>query len=106
MVSDKLRPVSIKMAKDQNLSLNSMKISGPCGRLLCCLSYEHGFYNEQRRLIPFEGAIVSFQDAQWKVLEINVVLGQLKLGAEDGRQVTVPASGFEKTDGRWQVRPD
>jgi cell fate regulator YaaT (PSP1 superfamily) len=45
-VSDKLRPVSIKMAKDQNLSLNSMKISGPCGRLLCCLSYEHNFYNE------------------------------------------------------------
>ena len=44
-VSDKLKPVSIKMAKDQNLSLNSMKISGPCGRLLCCLAYEHCFYH-------------------------------------------------------------
>lgn len=44
-VSDKLKPVSIKMAKDQNLSLNSMKISGPCGRLLCCLAYEYTFYN-------------------------------------------------------------
>jgi cell fate regulator YaaT (PSP1 superfamily) len=104
MVSDKLRPVSIKMAKDQNLSLNSMKISGPCGRLLCCLSYEHGFYNEQRRLIPQEGTRVSHEDTLWKVMEVNVVLGQLKLGSEDGRQITVPASGFEKVDNRWRIR--
>jgi cell fate regulator YaaT (PSP1 superfamily) len=104
MVSDKLRPVSIKMAKDQNLSLNSMKISGPCGRLLCCLSYEHGFYNEQRRLIPQEGTRVSHEDVLWKVMEVNVVLGQLKLGSEDGRQITVPASGFEKVDNRWRIR--
>ena len=54
-VSDKLRPVSIKMAKDQNLSLNSMKISGQCGRLLCCLSYEYDWYNEARRKLPNEG---------------------------------------------------
>jgi cell fate regulator YaaT (PSP1 superfamily) len=105
MVSDKLRPVSIKMAKDQNLSLNSMKISGPCGRLLCCLSYEHGFYNEQRRLVPPEGTRISHEDTLWKVTEVNVVLGQLKLGSEDGRQITVPASGFEKIDNRWRIRP-
>ena len=48
-VSDKLRPVSIRMAKEQNLSLNSMKISGQCGRLLCCLSYEFDFYSEARK---------------------------------------------------------
>jgi cell fate regulator YaaT (PSP1 superfamily) len=103
MVSDKLRPVSIKMAKDQNLSLNSMKISGPCGRLLCCLSYEHGFYNEQRRLIPPEGTRISHGDTLWKVTEINVVMGRLKLGSEDGRQITVPVSGFEKIDNRWRI---
>ena len=51
-VSDKLRPVSIRMAKDQNLSLNSMKISGQCGRLLCCLSYEFDWYNEARKKLP------------------------------------------------------
>ncbi|MDR1257290.1 MAG: hypothetical protein LBJ86_06045, partial [Spirochaetaceae bacterium] len=51
-ISDKLKPVAIKMAKDQGLSLNSMKISGPCGRLLCCLAYEQNFYAEQRRCMP------------------------------------------------------
>ncbi|MDD3982126.1 MAG: regulatory iron-sulfur-containing complex subunit RicT, partial [Spirochaetales bacterium] len=55
-ISDRLNPVSIKMAKDQNLSLNSLKISGPCGRLLCCLSYEHQFYKDARRELPQEGA--------------------------------------------------
>jgi cell fate regulator YaaT (PSP1 superfamily) len=103
MVSDKLKPVSIKMAKDQNLSLNSMKISGPCGRLLCCLSYEHGFYSEQRRLIPPEGVKISHDNTMWKVMEVNVVLGRLKLSAEDGRQITVPASKFEKIDNRWRI---
>ena len=103
-VSDKLKPVSIKMAKDQNLSLNSMKISGPCGRLLCCLAYEHLFYGEQRRLIPSEGAKVSWDGALWKVTEVNVVVGKLKLTTEDGRMIQLPACAFEKTDGRWSVR--
>ncbi|AEF85215.1 Tpl protein [Treponema primitia ZAS-2] len=103
-VSDKLKPVSIKMAKDQNLSLNSMKISGPCGRLLCCLAYEHNFYNEQRRLIPPEGCKISYDDAIWKVVEVNVVVGTVKLSAEDSRQVTLPAARFEKIEGKWQVK--
>jgi cell fate regulator YaaT (PSP1 superfamily) len=104
MVSDKLRPVSIKMAKDQNLSLNSMKISGPCGRLLCCLSYEYGFYSEQRRLIPQEGARISHGDTQWKVLEVNIVSGRLKLGADDGRIISVTADQFERADNRWRIK--
>jgi cell fate regulator YaaT (PSP1 superfamily) len=104
MVSDKPKSVSIKMAKDQNLSLNSMKISGPCGRLLCCLSYEHCFYNEQRRLVPQEGIKISDGTTLWKVMEVNVVLGQLKLSAEDGRQTTLPASRFERVDNRWHIR--
>jgi cell fate regulator YaaT (PSP1 superfamily) len=103
-VSDKLKPVSIKMAKDQNLSLNSMKISGPCGRLLCCLAYEHNFYSEQRRLIPQEGAKINYDESLWKVIEVNVVMGAVKLSAEDGRQITLPSTQFEKAEGRWQVR--
>jgi cell fate regulator YaaT (PSP1 superfamily) len=105
-ISDKLKPVSIKMAKDQNLSLNSMKISGPCGRLLCCLAYEHLFYGEQRRLIPPEGCKISWDGALWKVVEINVVLGKIRLAAEDGRVISFSSSDFEKTDGRWNVKPD
>jgi cell fate regulator YaaT (PSP1 superfamily) len=103
MVSDKLKPVSIKMAKDQNLSLNSMKISGPCGRLLCCLAYEHCFYGEQRRLIPPEGCRITYDGTQWKVLEANIILGLVKIASEDGRQIHIPAASFEKKDGRWSI---
>ncbi|MDR2135642.1 MAG: hypothetical protein LBO76_03410 [Treponema sp.] len=99
----KLKPVSIKMVKDQNLSLNSMKISGPCGRLLCCLAYEHNFYNEQRRQIPPEGARLGFDGTQWKVIETNMILGKLKLASEDGRLLSFPVSAFEKTDGHWRL---
>jgi cell fate regulator YaaT (PSP1 superfamily) len=104
-VSDKLKPVSIKMAKDQNLSLNSMKISGPCGRLLCCLAYEHLFYNEQRRLLPHEGSKVTWDGSQWRIVEVNVVMGKIRLSSDDGRVLQMPASSFEKVDGRWILKP-
>ncbi|MDR2480435.1 MAG: hypothetical protein LBD48_14150 [Treponema sp.] len=103
-VSDKLKPVSIKMAKDQNLSLNSMKISGPCGRLLCCLSYEYGFYSEQQRMVPQEGARINQDGETWTVTEVNIVSGQIKLAAPDGRIVTLPASRFERQENRWKVK--
>jgi cell fate regulator YaaT (PSP1 superfamily) len=102
-VSDKLKPVSIKMAKDQNLSLNSLKISGPCGRLLCCLAYEHGFYSEQRRCMPSEGCKIYYESVNWKVTDVNVAAGKICINAEDGRQLYLPASAFEKSDGRWQI---
>jgi cell fate regulator YaaT (PSP1 superfamily) len=105
-VSDKLKPVSIKMAKDQNLSLNSMKISGPCGRLLCCLAYEYCFYSEQRRIIPPEGCKISYDGTVWKVLEVNVVMGKAKLAAEDGRQIELSITSFLRTDGHWQIAPE
>ena len=103
LVSDRLKPVSIKMAKDQNLSLNSMKISGPCGRLLCCLAYEHNFYSEQRRCMPSEGCKVQHEGILWKVTEINVVAGKIRLNAEDGRQIFLKSNDFERVDNRWQI---
>jgi cell fate regulator YaaT (PSP1 superfamily) len=103
-VSDKLKPVSIKMAKEQNLSLNSMKISGPCGRLLCCLAYEHGFYNEQRKLCPQEGTRLSWDEITWKITEVNVVASRITMSGEDGRTMTLPFCRFEKIEGRWNVR--
>ena len=105
-VSDKLKPVSIKMAKDQNLSLNSMKISGPCGRLLCCLAYEHLFYGEQRRLFPPEGSRINWKGSFWKVVEVNVVMGKLKLASEDGRVTQLPVSAFERTENRWIIHAE
>jgi cell fate regulator YaaT (PSP1 superfamily) len=103
-VSDKLRPVSIKMAKDQNLSLNSIKISGPCGRLLCCLSYENNFYNEQQRLVPQAGTRITYENETWTVNEVNLISGQIKIVAAEGRQMTLPASRFERTDNRWRLK--
>jgi len=103
-VSDRLKPVSIKMAKDQNLSFNSMKISGPCGRLLCCLSYEHNFYNEQVRLVPQAGSRVSHNNGTWTVNEVNMISGQVKMSDADGRSVTLPSNLFERVDNRWQVK--
>lgn len=103
-VSDKLKPVSIKMAKDQNISLNSMKISGPCGRLLCCLAYEYGFYNEQRRQMPQEGCKVSYQGSIWKVTEVNPIAETIKLTADDGRLIQLPLQVFEKVENRWNIK--
>lgn len=103
-ISDKLKPVSIKMAKDQNLSLNSMKISGSCGRLLCCLSYEHTYYAEQRKLYPPEGCRLSWDETTWRVREINVILGLVTLDSEDGRQLMLPRGRFERADGtHWRI---
>jgi len=103
-VSDKLKPVSIKMAKDQKLSLNSVKISGPCGRLLCCLFYEYGFYSEQQRNLPQEGIRINHNGESWKVTEVNLVAGQIKLTTEDSRQTTLAASQFERVDNHWRVK--
>ena len=103
-ISDKLKPVSIKMAKEQNLSFNSMKISGSCGRLLCCLSYEHAFYNEQCHRVPQEGASVSYNNDTWTVTEANMISGQVKITGKDSRVITVPATRFERVDNRWQVK--
>jgi len=103
-VSDKLKPVSIKMAKDQKLSLNSVKISGPCGRLLCCLFYEYGFYSEQQRNLPQEGMNINYENDSWKVSEVNPITCQIKLASDDGRQVTIPACRFEKIDNYWKIK--
>jgi len=103
-VSDKLKPVSIKMAKDQKLSLNSVKISGPCGRLLCCLFYEYGFYCDQQRNLPQEGMRINYNNESWKVAEVNYVTSQIKLSADDGRIMNIPACKFEKTDNYWKIK--
>lgn len=103
-ICEKLKPVSIKMAKDQNLSLNSMKISGTCGRLLCCLAYEHNYYAEERSLVPGEGSKMQWDGSMWKVQEINLVRGFITLCSEDGRFITLPKDRFEKKDTYWIIK--
>ena len=76
-------PVSIKMAKEQNLSLNSAKISGTCGRLMCCLNYEYQTYEEELRLTPPVGSRVKTPDGAGIVTEITPLTGMLKVSLTD-----------------------
>ena len=66
-------PVSIKMAKDQNLSLNPTKISGACGRLMCCLKYENDYYEEARAQLPDVGEAIKTPEGNGKVIGLNIL---------------------------------
>ena len=73
------QPVSIKMAKEQGLSLNPAKISGACGRLMCCLAYEHKAYEYLNSITPMNGSVVRTPDGEGVVVESNPVSGMLKV---------------------------
>lgn len=76
-------PVSIKMAKNQNLSLNSGKTTGICGRLMCCLSFEDDFYRESKEKFPDLGASVETQNGQGIVAGIDVISETVKVRFEE-----------------------
>ncbi len=103
-VSDRLKPVSIKMAKEQNLSLNSMKISGQCGRLLCCLSYEYEWYSEARKQLPTEGLKIYYDGTNFRIQEVNPLTRMVKMSGEDGRLLEIAASRFVQKDNRWVIQ--
>lgn len=73
------QPVSIKMAKEQGLSLNPTKISGACGRLMCCLAYEESAYEYLNSIMPMVGSTVRTPDGIGTVLEVNPVSGYLRV---------------------------
>ncbi|MBR3551971.1 MAG: stage 0 sporulation family protein [Clostridia bacterium] len=73
------QPVSVKMAKEQNLSLSPVKISGTCGRLMCCLKYEQDTYEHLLRVTPKYGAIVDTPEGRGTVVENNLITGMLKV---------------------------
>ncbi|MGL4986265.1 MAG: PSP1 domain-containing protein, partial [Treponemataceae bacterium] len=102
-VSDRLRPVSIRMAKEQNLSLNSLKISGQCGRLLCCLSYEHDWYMDARKLLPHEGVKFKHEGTVFRVIEVNPLTMKTKISGDDGRLLDIPAKRLRYIDGNWRM---
>lgn len=79
-------PVSIKMAKEQGLSLNPTKISGACGRLMCCLKYEQECYEELLRITPRVGAIVKTPDGKGEVESVNLLRGLVKVKIEDNKE--------------------
>lgn len=76
--------VSIKMAKEQNISLNPSKISGNCGRLMCCLKYEQEVYEDKLKHLPKVGAIVKTEDGEGVVDNVEILKEQVKVKFKDG----------------------
>jgi cell fate regulator YaaT (PSP1 superfamily) len=82
-------PVSIRMAKDQNLALNPGKLSGMCGRLKCCLAFEHPLYAELKRALPRVGSLVATCQGPGLVRTQNILEQTVLVGLESGGQVTL-----------------
>jgi cell fate regulator YaaT (PSP1 superfamily) len=85
-----LRPVNLGVAKDQRLSLNPSQISGACGRLMCCLRYEHEFYVQSRKRFPKEGKTIKTKRGEEKVIANDIFRDRVTLRGEDGEQRTIP----------------
>ena len=81
--------ITIKMAKEQNLSLNPSKISGNCGRLMCCLKYEQDVYEEKLTNLPKVGAIVKTEDGEGEVVSVEILKEQIRVRINDGEDYVI-----------------
>jgi len=91
-------PVSIKMAKQQDLSLNPTKISGICGRLMCCLKYECGLYQERRQRLPDVGTVVTLPQGTGKIINVNLLQETVTVQFPEDETIEVPANEIEVVD--------
>lgn len=80
-------PVTIKMAKEESLPLNPAKISGLCGRLMCCLAYEYPVYKSLSKGLPKEGERIHTKEGKGKVINVNVFTRKVLVELEDGKQL-------------------
>jgi cell fate regulator YaaT (PSP1 superfamily) len=94
-----LRPVSLSVAKDQHLSLNPAQISGPCGRLLCCLHYEHDFYVESRKRFPKEGKVLRTSVGLERVLAVDIFRERVTLRGDEGSTRILPLEQLKTETG-------
>jgi cell fate regulator YaaT (PSP1 superfamily) len=95
-----LKPVSLQLAKDQRLSLNPAQISGCCGRLMCCLMYEHKTYVEARRRFPREGREVRTARGEERVVGIDIWRDTVSLRGPDGTSRTVSLEELKREVGQ------
>src|SRR6185503_16009601 len=91
-----LRPVNLGVAKDQRLSLNPAQISGACGRLMCCLRYEHEFYVQSRKRFPKEGKVLTTSRGEEKLMSINIFHEHLTLRSAEGDVRVVGLADFNR----------
>ena len=92
---EKFEPVSIKMAKQQGLSLNPTKISGQCGRLMCCLTYENKTYQQLKSSFPKVGKTIRTSDKKGKVIRHNVIGRRIAIRLDDGSEVEIGIDDVE-----------
>ena len=88
-------PVSIKMAKNQNLALNPMKITGVCGRLLCCLIYENDTYKELRKNLPKNGIMVETPEGEGKVVGSDIIQQKVFVEMDEGKKAYFPINAIK-----------
>lgn len=91
-------PVSIKMAKEQNVSLNSDKISGMCGRLMCCLAYEHKYYQKLKKEAPKIGGKVNTTHGSGKVIRQNLLKKSVVVMLDSGEEVKISLNEIKHKD--------
>jgi cell fate regulator YaaT (PSP1 superfamily) len=91
-----LRPVNLQVAKDQHLSLNPSQISGACGRLMCCLRYEHDYYVQSRKRFPKEGRILVTSVGEEKVLANDIFGDRVTLRGPEGDTRVVPLAELKQ----------
>ncbi len=85
-------PVSVRMAKEQQLSLNPSKISGVCGRLMCCLVYEYAAYQEIKKHLPKIGKRVTLPEGEAKIIRYNLIRQTVTLELDEGQELEIPLS--------------
>jgi cell fate regulator YaaT (PSP1 superfamily) len=101
-----LKPVSLSLAKDQRLSLNPSQISGGCGRLLCCLRYEHDFYVSSRKRFPKEGRTIHTLVGAETVLAVDIFRERVLLRSGDGTVRAVVLAELKEDVERAEVTPE
>lgn len=84
---NRFEPVSIRMAKNQGLALNPTKISGLCGRLMCCLTFENGTYQDLKKKAPKIGKTIRIEGREGKIIRQNVICNRVAVRFEDGTEV-------------------
>jgi cell fate regulator YaaT (PSP1 superfamily) len=101
--NDEFEPVSIKMAKEQNLNLNSMKISGMCGRLLCCLGFEYGVYRELNSKMPAVDTDILVGDKKFTVISVNTIKESITIKDGD-RYIQVKSGDLKQVNDRYVLK--
>lgn len=91
-------PVSVRMAKEQSLSLNPAKVSGVCGRLMCCLSFEHAAYLELQKELPPCGVRVATPSGEGKIIEQDIIAQKVRVRLEDGQELSFSPAEIKPVD--------